>query len=136
MLDGQYELPIIEVYVALTKAPKEKRVAYGSIVFGVGERKILSKTFTVFRSPKTGGLYVHWPGYATQVDGKTIYKDYDLWLDVEEAKYWNQRILDETNRILGIQTVTSSAQVTVSTDPPPVTAPAGTGRKVGWKQKS
>ena len=141
MLSNQPELQITDVYVALTKTPKEKRVAYGSLNFGVGDRKILSKSFTVFRSPRTGGLYVSWPGYPTQVEGKTVYKDYDMWLDVEESKHWTGRILDETNRLLGIQTTTTSAATTtVTTEAPPVAPAAATGttssgRKVGWAKK-
>jgi hypothetical protein len=60
-----------------------------------------------------------------------------LWIDVEEAKYWNQRILEETNRLLGVSTINSSAKATVeatpaaSSEPAP---PATPNRRVGWKK--
>lgn len=138
MLDNQPELQIIDVFVSLSKTPKERRVAFGSLVFGIGERKILAKGFTVFRSERTGALYVSWPAYTSQVDGKTVYKDWDMWFDVEESKYWVARILDETNRKLGVNTTTNSDKSSTppkapdtpqKTDSEPPTPPA---RKVGW----
>ncbi len=135
MLDNQPELQIVDIYVALTKTPTERRVAYGSLAFGVGEKKILSKSFTVFRSPKTSGLYVSWPTYDQMVDGKKVYKDIDIWLDIEEAKYWQTRILDEVNRQLGVATTTTTtARVTADAPSTAEAAPATPGRRVGWKK--
>jgi hypothetical protein len=136
MLDNQPELQIVDIYVALTKTPKERRVAYGSLAFGVGERKILSKSFTVFRSPKDSSLYVSYPSYETVVDGKKVYKENDIWLDIEEAKYWKTRILDEVNRQLGVATTTTTtaAKTTVEATSTAEAAPATPGRRVGWKK--
>jgi hypothetical protein len=138
MLDNQPELQIVDVYVALAKDTKGVRVGYGSLAFGVGERKILSKSFTIFRSAKDGSLYVSYPSYETVVDGKKAYKENDIWIDVEEAKYWKARILDEANRQLGVAktttTTTTTAKTTVEATPPAEAAPATPGRRVGWKK--
>lgn len=86
-------LGICDIKTFVVADSQSVRKGYGCLVFGTEDNPVFEKNFSILAN-KSGELFVVYSSYKNK-DGKHV--EIDPWIDLEERKVWNDRIIEDFN---------------------------------------